>query len=178
MMNIDSNTVTALEQYQGATTAAMRNIMKNVVVDKLEEQYTNKNITLLLWLYDDASLRDELLCDTFVDELHAMAEANAGTKRRPKMQHVCKKLLSAIQQGEDNCPLMLQKMTFNIFLHYLTMQKKSKGKLLPQTAYSCICSSLCHLYRMTGQDIGPEFKKNMGHFLSGMKQTVVKRSQN
>eukprot|EP00957_Ditylum_brightwellii_P072890 5539503-Ditylum_brightwellii.AAC.1 len=62
---------------------------------------------LLLWLYNDESLHDELLRGTFVDELHAVAEANAGTKRRPKMQHVCKKVLSAIQQGEDSCLLML-----------------------------------------------------------------------
>eukprot|EP00957_Ditylum_brightwellii_P099334 7566516-Ditylum_brightwellii.AAC.1 len=27
---------------------------------------------------------------------------------------------------------------------------------------------------MTGQDMGPEFKKNMGHFFSGMKWTVAK----
>eukprot|EP00957_Ditylum_brightwellii_P162259 12354769-Ditylum_brightwellii.AAC.1 len=109
--------------------------MKNFVVDKSEEKYTNKNITLMLWLYNDVSLCDELLHDTFVDELHAVAEANAGTKRRPKMQHVCKKMLSTIQQGEDNCPLMLQKMTFNIFLHYITMQISLKGKLLSQTTY-------------------------------------------
>eukprot|EP00957_Ditylum_brightwellii_P158678 12077468-Ditylum_brightwellii.AAC.1 len=65
-------------------------------------------------------------------------------------------------------------MAFNIFMHYLTTQKNSKGKLLSQTAYISVHSSLCHLYRMTGQDMGPESKKNTGHFLSGMKQTVVK----
>ena len=65
-------------------------------------------------------------------------------------------------------------MTFNIFLAYLTMQKGSKGKLFSQTAYSDIWSLLCHIYRMTGQDMGPEFMKNMGYFLIGMKQTVAK----
>eukprot|EP00957_Ditylum_brightwellii_P073864 5612169-Ditylum_brightwellii.AAC.1 len=65
--------------------------MKNAVVDKSEDEYTNENINLLFWLYDNESLLDELLCNTFVDELHAVAEANAGTMRRPKLRNVCKR---------------------------------------------------------------------------------------
>eukprot|EP00957_Ditylum_brightwellii_P011057 838417-Ditylum_brightwellii.AAC.1 len=122
MVNINSNAVTALVQHQRATTAAVRKIMKNVVADKSEEKYINENIMLLLWLYGDESLHNKSLHNMFVDELHAVTEAGAGTKRRPKMRNVRKKALSAIQQREDNYPLMLQKMIFNIFLHYLTMQ--------------------------------------------------------
>eukprot|EP00957_Ditylum_brightwellii_P017578 1324217-Ditylum_brightwellii.AAC.1 len=38
MVIINSNAVMALVQYQGATTAAVRKIMKNDVADKLEEK--------------------------------------------------------------------------------------------------------------------------------------------
>mmetsp|Transcript_9799 Transcript_9799/g.14533 ORF Transcript_9799/g.14533 Transcript_9799/m.14533 type:complete len:96 (-) Transcript_9799:785-1072(-) len=80
-----------------------------------------------------------------------------------------------MKQGDDDtCPIVLEKMTFNLFSHYLTTRKNRKGQLLSQTAYSGIRSSLCHIYCMSGRDMEKEFQKNMGQFLSGMKRTVAK----
>eukprot|EP00957_Ditylum_brightwellii_P043079 3263639-Ditylum_brightwellii.AAC.1 len=62
MVIIDSNVITALVQYQGATTAAVRKIMKNVVADKLEEKYRQHTSTLYcapqahLYLYSAPAL--------------------------------------------------------------------------------------------------------------------------
>eukprot|EP00957_Ditylum_brightwellii_P073276 5569902-Ditylum_brightwellii.AAC.1 len=75
---------------RGATAAAARSIMKCVVADRLEEKYTNKNIMLLLQLYNNDRLCKEVLHNTFVDELNAVEEDNEVTKMRPKMHNVCK----------------------------------------------------------------------------------------
>eukprot|EP00957_Ditylum_brightwellii_P132419 10097463-Ditylum_brightwellii.AAC.1 len=83
MVNINSNAIMVLIKYEGATTAAVRSIMKGVVVDRFKEKYTSKS------------------------ELNAVAGADEGTKRRPRLCYVCKKVLSAMQQGEDNYPIMI-----------------------------------------------------------------------
>ena len=88
--------------------------MKCVVAAKSEEKYLNKNITFLFWLYD-GNLRKEVLHNTFIDALNLAAIQDEGTKRRPKMRKVCRDALNKMQQGADNCTIMLQKLTFNIF---------------------------------------------------------------
>eukprot|EP00957_Ditylum_brightwellii_P012840 970290-Ditylum_brightwellii.AAC.1 len=88
--------------------------MKCVVAEKSEEKYTNKNITLLLWLYDSDSLCKELLQGRFIEELHAVAEADANRNHRPKSRHICKTWLNNMVQGEDKaCPNILDRMMFN-----------------------------------------------------------------
>eukprot|EP00957_Ditylum_brightwellii_P092506 7044556-Ditylum_brightwellii.AAC.1 len=64
--------------------------MKCVVADKSLEKYTNKNITLLLWLYNDDNLQEDLLQDDLIVKLHAVALDDAGTKHRTKSRHICR----------------------------------------------------------------------------------------
>mmetsp|Transcript_300 Transcript_300/g.531 ORF Transcript_300/g.531 Transcript_300/m.531 type:complete len:160 (+) Transcript_300:103-582(+) len=116
MMSNESNNdgaVTAIVQYQGRATEEVQKIMKCVVAAKSEEKYLNENIMFLLWLYD-GNFRKEVLRDTFIDALNLAAIQDEGTKRRPKMRKVCRDALNKMQQGADNCPIMLQKLTFNI----------------------------------------------------------------
>ena len=35
----------------------------------------------------------------------------------------CKDALKAINRNDDNCPILLEKMTFNLFSHYIPMKK-------------------------------------------------------
>ena len=35
----------------------------------------------------------------------------------------CKAVLRAININDDNCPILLEKMTFNLFSHYISMKK-------------------------------------------------------
>eukprot|EP00957_Ditylum_brightwellii_P195083 14864378-Ditylum_brightwellii.AAC.1 len=54
------NNVTVLVTYQGTATTAVQDIMKCVVADNLVQKYTIENIMLILWLYNNSSLHEEL----------------------------------------------------------------------------------------------------------------------
>eukprot|EP00957_Ditylum_brightwellii_P212186 15367052-Ditylum_brightwellii.AAC.1 len=61
MSLVNTADMRAVVEYQGTTTQAFQSIMKCIVTEKSEEKYTNKNITLMLWLYKNKSLCKELL---------------------------------------------------------------------------------------------------------------------
>jgi len=60
----------AVIPYQGRPTLAVEAIMKRVVADNSNIVYRNNNITLILWLYDNDTYREDVLCDWIVEELH------------------------------------------------------------------------------------------------------------
>eukprot|EP00957_Ditylum_brightwellii_P169549 12904819-Ditylum_brightwellii.AAC.1 len=78
----------AVVECQGATSEAAQTIIKLVMTEKLEEKYTNKNIILLLWLYNDKALPEYLLQDRLVDNLHAVTSDDANKKIRPKSRNI------------------------------------------------------------------------------------------
>ena len=45
------------------------------------------------------------------------------------MRAVCKNALEGIRKGASNCPLILSKLTFNVFSHYLITPKKQKREV-------------------------------------------------
>eukprot|EP00957_Ditylum_brightwellii_P150720 11476040-Ditylum_brightwellii.AAC.1 len=64
MVNINSNAIMALVQYQGDTTAAVRKIMKSVVSDKLEENY-------MLWQMPMQAQRGSQKCNMYANRHEA-----------------------------------------------------------------------------------------------------------
>ena len=64
-------------------------------------------------------------------------------------------------------------MSFNIFSHYASTQKKDNGNYLTSTAYGGFRSALFHVYRMSGTPIPDEMRKEIAQFMSGMKRTVA-----
>eukprot|EP00957_Ditylum_brightwellii_P164341 12511314-Ditylum_brightwellii.AAC.1 len=89
------NNVTALVTYQGIATTTVHDIMKYVIADNLVHKYTNKNIKLILWLYNNNGLCEELLCDWVVDELHITIAEDGMKKSRPAARCILKTTLNA-----------------------------------------------------------------------------------
>ena len=124
----------------GATREVLA-IMKAVVSKKSEKKYRNENITFLLWVYDsDIMIKDMLLEEWFIAKLED-AEAGdrlRGKATRPAMREVCRDCLDAVNKEAKNCPLILPSLTFNLFSHYLTTQKKKSNNntMLSRTAYT------------------------------------------
>ena len=65
---------TAIVPYQGKPTAEVQSILKQIVADKSRERYVNQNIIFMLWIFDNESLREELLHDWALGPLYAAAE--------------------------------------------------------------------------------------------------------
>ena len=174
--NINSNQQ-AIIQYQGRPTAAVEQIMRKVVADKSSVSYRNNNIILILWLYDNEEHREEVLRDWMVEDLNradSLDQATNGTRRtRPAVRAACKKALDNINKVDKNCPILLNKLIFNLFFHYLTTRKNKKGEYLSKAGYGQIQSSLKHLYRMSGEKMDEEYEGELGQFMSGLKQTVA-----
>ena len=86
---------------------------------------------------------------------------DAEKKGKKEMCATCKAAMEEINKSDDNCPIILEKMIFHVFSHYMST-KKSKifwGYLFA-TSYGGVRSSLTHLYRMSGNTMDGDFKNN------------------
>lgn len=163
--------------YQGRPTSLVEKIMKKSVGDGSNYNYDNQNITFILWLFDNDMHREELLADWMVSRLYE-AQAldnvtNGGRSKRPNMRAACKEALSAMNKHEDNCPIVLPKLTFNLFSHYMTTRKDRKGELLDKSSYGQVRSALAHLYKNSKHEKSAEFEKDLSIFVGGLKRTVT-----
>ena len=141
--------------YEGRPTAEVEAILNQVVAKGTQGNYINHNMDLILWIYDKEDWREELLKDWMVERLNEVED-----KGRKEMRAICKEALKAINRSDDNCPIVLEKMTFNIFSHYTSTKKSKKsGGHLSATGYGGIRSALTHLFRMSGKNMDAEFKK-------------------
>ena len=84
----------------------------------------------MLWLYDNQDLRDEFLQDWFVLQLIEKEAINANTKGGKTMRAVFKLAIDGMNKTDSNYPIIFQKITFNIFSHYLTTRRNKGGGFL------------------------------------------------
>ena len=69
------------------------------------------------------------------------------------MRATYKEALKVINNSDEICPIVLEKMSFNIFSHYISTKKhKKSSNHLSATGYGGIRSVLNHLYRMSRKD--------------------------
>ena len=100
----------AIIAYEGYPTAFFEAILNQVASSGMQENYANHNVDLVLWIYDKDNWRDALLRNWRVEHL---ITSEAEGKR--VMRDTCKGSLKAINGNDDNCPILLEKMRFNLF---------------------------------------------------------------
>ena len=89
---------------------------------------------------------------------------SAEEKGEKENRATCKAALEEFIISDNNCPIVLEKMTFNVFSHYISTKKSKKyGVYLSATSYCGVRSSLTHLYRMSGKTMDGFFKNNYIH---------------
>ena len=90
------------------------------------------------------------------------------------MSSTFKDEINAMNINYDNCPILLTKITFNIFSCYMSMKKSKNSRLyLSATSYGGIRSALTHLYRVSVKEMDQLFKKELSQFMSGMKRVIA-----
>ena len=145
MSTNQNNTIIA---YQGRPTNVFEKIMKRVVASKSESKYKNDNTTFILWIYDNQYLREEFLQDWFVTQLIEKEAINGNKKGRKKMRAICKLAHDGMKKTDRNYTIILQKITFNLFSHYLTTRRNMgwrvsiESKLL--RSEKRVCSYVSH----------------------------------
>ena len=98
----------------------------------------------------------------------------AQDKGKKETRATCKAALEEVNRTDNNFPIFLEKLTFNVFSHYMSTKKGKKSEgYLSTTIYGVVRSSLPHLYFMSGKTMDRGFKKELSQFMSGMKRVVA-----
>ena len=108
--------------YEGRFTAAVKAILNQVFSSGTQANYANHNSDLILWIYEKDEGREALLRDWMVERL-----VTAKDEGRKAMSATCKDAINSINRNDDNCSILLKKMTFNLFSHYTSMKKSENS---------------------------------------------------
>ena len=82
---------------------------------------------LLLWIYEDDNLREEVLRYCFVERFH---ETNSSLIENSDMIYVYKDALDSVKKGANDCPIVLENLIFDIFSYYLATRRNKKQTYL------------------------------------------------
>ena len=82
------------------------------------------------------------------------------------MRAICKLALDGMNKTDSNSPIILQKITFNLFSHYFTPRRNKGGGFISKASYSGVRSAFVCMHHMSGETM-PEY------FMSGMKREVA-----
>ena len=159
----------AIVAYEGRRTSVVESILSQIVSSGTHVNYAYHNVNLVLWIYEREEQREELRRDWMVECL-----ITANNKGKKEMRATCKDAQEEVNRSDENCPIVIEKLTFNVFSHYMSTKKiKKYGGYLFTTSYGGIRSSLTHLYLMSGNKMDGGFKKELSQFMSGMKRVVA-----
>ena len=169
MSKNQNNTIIA---YQIRPTNVAKQIMKRIVASKSESKYKNENTTFILWLYVNQDLREEFLQDWFVTQLIEKEAIEANKKGRKNMRSIYKLALDEMNKTDINSPIILQKITFNLFSHYLKTRRNKGRGFVSKASYSVVRSAFVNMYLMSGETIPKELNIELSQFMSEMKRTI------
>ena len=136
----------------------------------------DNNVNLVLHLFDTNAERH--LHHSFIDDaMDADAlDSSWGLKEngtQPNLKKLYMDRLLKVNKQDDNCPIVLQAVTFNVFSNYLVTKRSKKSHILSKSTYSGLRSALTHLHKISGQEIPAEFQQYMSTFSRGIKRKVT-----
>ena len=153
-------------------TQVVKEVMAGVIDGKSAVKYAGQNIQLAKFCFERDELRDKLLEVWFIEEW------NKTTNSRARYTYA-KSCFLNMSPDDNNCPLKLTKLTFEIFSDFITLRTPSRGKNKGQTmalgnsSYEQSISALKHLYRMSKYSLPTEFDENLKMFNKGIKRKVA-----
>lgn len=150
------------------------------VDDKAKDGYSNENADFALYLFN-SDLKDELLQPWFIEGLeNAKDVAGSNEKKQDStMRKYAKSVMLDVHEDENNCPIFLKKLGFEVYSEYLSERTpkigKNKGKLwsLSQSVYDKSRSGLVHLFRMSSTKKRKSFEAKLKQFMSGISKKVT-----
>ena len=162
-------------------TSTVRAIMDNCVAKASQSSYTNENVNFVLWLLGEETIREMLLAPWFLDRGAMVREQGeqGGQTIRKRVRKVVKESIQEVNKDDNNCPVLMENLTFHIFSRYMSDRKRRRGKgasnILSSSMYELMRSGLNHLYRSSGTKMDEEFSSNLKIFMAGMKRTVTNK---
>jgi hypothetical protein len=140
-----------------------------------KKSYLGKNITFIIWLYDNKAHDEDIWTEGEYASL-ALADNLDKFKNLTSRKH----LRRAIGKGLESllpCPINVRKITFELFTTYLICCRKKDGSFLSESSYSGFRSALLDLFTRSNIEIQDEFYSNLKTFHSGLKRKIAENDQ-
>lgn len=161
-------------------SAAVKEVMNMCVGDKAKTSYANENADFALYLYH-SDAKEELLEQWFIDGMEKAKNGAGSNKNKQEfaMRKYAKSIMLEVHEDENNCPICLTNMGFEVYSAYLSVRTpkrgKNKGKLwaLSKSVYDKSRSGLVHLYRMSRTKRKKKFNGQLKQFMSGIAKKVT-----
>ncbi len=144
-------------------------IMSNVISSNTSENYNTNNVGFVWWLIQSSRYH---LIEGWA--LTAINNKTTITKKKKKI----KALINAMYCDDNNSPVILSDLTFEIFSEYLATKKvirchrNNSTQMLSKSTYDLCQSALMHMFKMSKYDMSEEFAKKLSRFMAGLKQKV------
>lgn len=153
--------------------------MQQLVSDGTIATYAIEQTRFITYLYDlDA---DEFIWDQVLDdfhEAHNKDQENRRTKQRTNLRACIRRHLSLMNRFDKNCPIVLPKITFNVFTKYMinhrSMDENETVSYHAATSYGTMKSALVYLFNITGQEMDPKLRKELDIFMRSLRKQIAK----
>ena len=134
----------AIVAYKDRPDAVVESILSQGVSSGTQVNYAYHNVDLINWIYDREEWREELLRDCMMERLIYVEE-----KGNKETRATFKADMEEVNRSNDKCPIFLEKLTFNVFSHYMSTKKsKNSGGYLYDNRYGGVRSSFTNMYCM------------------------------
>ncbi len=142
---------------------AVRIVMRLIVADGSALTYTHSNMQFVECLHADKSCLC-VLDPWFLLTVEGLTELQWRATTRDMML--------AMNPHKDNCPVILELVSFELFSQYLVRKQKEGGGDLSAKAYKGCYSALMHMFCCSKYTCSNEFSEKIGDFLCAMRRKV------
>ena len=185
--------------------AETKAILHGRVASSSRLSYDNRNVNLMIWLYDNRDRTPALLEPLLMPELNRADEEDKArrttrgrpTKSRTSLRDACKLALGRIEPNSHTShPIKLKDLDFVVFSRYLaTFKKKITRKRrtqevvmegnkaivrLSHSSFDGACSALSHLYNDCGLDkdaISQDLWHKLGSYKRGSRRAGAQQKK-
>jgi hypothetical protein len=158
-------------------------IENNCIAKKTKDRYNSSNFNLIMWLYKNRAtyidfLRAELLVelDRVMSE-PGISEKKKKSKARKVVVHgwLSKMVRKTIDDGLNQCPIDMTKMTYEVVGTYMAQRKNEDDKYLGKGTYCGIRSGVINLFTMSNLAPPPRFREQVSVLLKGFRRTITEQ---
>jgi hypothetical protein len=188
------------EQSSTRLSDAVMDILDSRVSGGTKKGYCNSNAQFAVWIYTnlDENVRERLLAPWLIRwMIDAKHEATVGInfrsaaskekKELAAITKVAKKAMMSVNSQDNNCPILLQNLTFRICTEFLVSKHHSTAaaaangdgsaaastkKFKSTSTYEKARSAIVFLHKEANIEMDPEIRQRLCNFMSGLKRKV------
>ena len=179
-------------------------VMDSRVSKGTKASYCRSNSQFISWVFfgTDDRLKQLILAPWFLvhlNEVQTATQQRSANMRDPEKQRkkiaaavtkTARKAIESVNCQDDNCPILLQNLTFHIFSSYLVSkhqgrtsggegggvgggQEDEPTQYMSNSVYKTARSAIVYLHKESGTEMCSELRQRLCDFMSGMRRKVA-----